>query len=137
MPSQARVLVADDDPELLDTVTDILAGLGAEVVQARDGAQLVEYLADEGPFDLVITDIAMPWMTGIRAMRAARLAGVGTSLIVMTALRDESIPVQVSALGATLLRKPFDAAELESLVARLLADRRAPAGCSKDASKAP
>jgi two-component system cell cycle sensor histidine kinase/response regulator CckA len=89
-------------------------------------------MADNGPFDLVITDIAMPWMTGVRAMRAARLAGLGMPLIVMTALPDDSIPSQVRALGATLLRKPFEIAELESAVANILAQRRAPVGAGKE-----
>jgi DNA-binding response OmpR family regulator len=128
MLPNTRVLVADDDPELLHAVTEVFTGLGAEVVQAPDGAKLIEQLADEGPFDLVVTDIAMPWMTGVRAVRAARIAGLGTSVIVMTALRDTSIPNQVRALGATLLLKPFQPAELESLAAKLLAERRTPVG---------
>lgn len=72
----------------------------------------------------------MPWMTGVRAMRAARTAGLGAPLIVMTALQDDSIPSQVKALGATLLRKPFDITELETVAAKLLAERREPAGRS-------
>jgi hypothetical protein len=56
-------------------------------------------------------------------------------LIVMTALRDDSIPAQVKALGATLLRKPFELAELESTAAKLLAQRRVTAGRSEDESE--
>jgi CheY-like chemotaxis protein len=119
------VLVADDDPELLEAVADALGRLDAEVVRAATGAELIDRLADSGPFDLVVTDVAMPWMTGIRAMRAARTAGLGMSLIVITALRDRTIPAEVKALGrnAALLRKPFEIKELESVAARLLADR--------------
>ena len=132
MLSGARVLVADDDPDLLDAIVEVLTRAGAEVFQARDGAQLIDRLAEQGPFDLVVTDIAMPWMTGLGAMRAARLAGLGTSLIVMTALRDASIPAGVKALGGILLRKPFDSAELEAAATELLAKRRVPAGRTKD-----
>ena len=135
VPSSARVLVADDDSELLEAVAEALTRLGAEVIQASNGAQLIEHLADKGPFDLVVTDIAMPWTTGVRAMRAARTAGLGMPLIVMTALRDDSIPAQVKALGATLLRKPFELAELESTAAKLLAQRRVTAGRSEDESE--
>ena len=124
MATPVRVLVADDDPEGIEVVADVLLGLGADVSRATNGAQLIEQLADNGPFDLVVTDIAMPWMNGVRAMRAARTAGLGVPLIVMTALQDDDIPSQVKALGATLLRKPFDIAELESAAAKLLADRR-------------
>jgi DNA-binding response OmpR family regulator len=72
-----------------------------------------------------VTDIAMPWMTGVQAIHAARTAGLGTSVLVMTALRDDSIPARVKALGrnAALLHKPFALAEFESLVSKLLAER--------------
>jgi two-component system, OmpR family, response regulator MprA len=135
MLSGTRVLVADDDPELLDAISDALTRLGADVARSRNGAELIESLADKGPFDLVVTDIAMPWMTGVQAVHAARSAGLGTSVIVMTALREEGIAARVTALGknAALLHKPFALAELESLVTRLLAqrdDRRTSAGGS-------
>ena len=120
-----RVLVADDDHDLLDAISDGLVRLGADVTCSRNGAELIENLADKGPFDLVVTDIAMPWMTGVQAIHAARTAGLGTSVIVMTALRDESIPARVQALGknAALLYKPFALTELEALALSLLAQR--------------
>lgn len=125
MLSRIRVLVADDDHELLNAISDGLARLGADVTCSRNGAELIENLADKGPFDLVVTDIAMPWMTGVQAIHAARTAGLGTSVIVMTALRDEGIPARVQALGknAALLYKPFALAELEAAASRLLAQR--------------
>ena len=131
--ADARVLVADDDPELLEAVAAALTRLGASVTQAQDGAGLIEHLAADGPFDLIVTDVAMPWMTGVRAMHAARTTGVGTPVIVMTALRDDWVPARVAALGqnAALLPKPFSLADLESLASRLLAQRdRLPAGRS-------
>ena len=121
--SGARVLVADDDPELLESVTEALTRVGADVVQATNGAQLIEHMADHGPFDLVVTDIAMPWMSGVRAMRAARTAGLGMPLVVMTALRDAGIAAEVKSVGATLLRKPFALGELETVAAKLIAKR--------------
>ena len=121
--SGARVLVADDDPELLESVAEALTRVGADVVQATNGAQLIEHMADHGPFDLVVTDIAMPWMSGVRAMRAARTAGLGMPLVVMTALRDAGIAAEVKSVGATLLRKPFALGELETVAEKLLAKR--------------
>jgi CheY-like chemotaxis protein len=121
----ARVLVADDDPEWLEVVAGALASLGARVTLAESGAELIEHLAADGPFDLVVTDISMPWMTGVRAMHAARTTGLGTPVIVMTALRDPQIPARVAALGhnAALLHKPFALADLEALASGLLAPR--------------
>jgi CheY-like chemotaxis protein len=121
----ARVLVADDDPLLLSTITDALTDLGATVIGAASGAELIEQLANEGPFDLLVTDVSMPWMSGLQAMQAIRTAGLGTPVIVMTALSDERIPLQVRALGhnATLLRKPFDLTELIGAASTLLERR--------------
>jgi len=122
----ARVLVADDDPLLLATVGDALAHLGAKVTSAASGAELIEQMANEGPFDLVVTDVSMPWMNGLQAMQAARAAGLGTSVIFITALADERIPSQVRALGenARLLRKPFDLSQLGAAASELLARKR-------------
>jgi len=125
MLSGARVLVADDDPELLDAIATAFDRLDAEVVRASTGAELVDRLADSGPFDLVVSDIAMPWMTGISALRAARTAGLTMSLIVITALRDRTIPEEVKALGGNvvLLRKPFELKALESAAVKLLGEK--------------
>lgn len=122
----SRILVADDDPDVLEAVASALEELGASVARAASGGELIERMADDGPFELVVTDVSMPWMSGLQAMHSARTAGVGTPTIVMTALRDEHIPEHVRALGqnAVLLRKPFKLAELESAVSKLLPARR-------------
>jgi CheY-like chemotaxis protein len=126
MLSHARVLIADDDPQLLEAVSEAFAQLDAQVVRASSGADLIEQLATAGPFDLVVTDISMPWMSGLQAIRSTRAAGLPTSVIVMTALADPRIPAQVKALGANavLLRKPFELSELESAASTLLSARQ-------------
>lgn len=120
--SHPRILVADDDPSMLCIVSEVLEHLGAHVVQARSGAELIEAIGDHGPFDLVVTDISMPWMSGLQAMHSARTAGLATPVIVMTALPDERVDAQVSMLGrdAILLRKPFAMRDLEAAAAALL-----------------
>lgn len=116
-----RILVADDDLDLLRTLIDTLERAGATVTRARNGAELIEALGEQGPFDLIVTDVAMPWMTGLQAIQSTRYAGLATPVIVMTALKDTTIPERVGALGATatLLRKPFELAELEAAVEKV------------------
>lgn len=123
MLAGTRVLVADDDPQLLEALSEALEQLGAAVVQAHNGGELIDRLADTSPFDLIVTDISMPWMTGLSSMRAARTAGLGTPLIVITGLAAETIPGEVRALGqnAVLLRKPFEMRDLKSAAEQLLA----------------
>lgn len=118
-----RILVADDDPAMLRVVTEVLEHLGATVIQARSGADLIEAIGDRGPFDLVVTDVSMPWMSGLQAMHSARTAGLATPVIVMTAIPAGQVESQVSTLGddAILLRKPFAMRDLESATATLLA----------------
>lgn len=127
MSTKARILVADDDPEMLATVAEAVDEVfGAEVVRAATGAELVLQLATQGPFDLVITDISMPWMNGLQAMRSLKYAGVTGPIIFMTGLADEKLPERVTALGtdAVLLRKPFSLAQLEETIDGLLAGTR-------------
>jgi two-component system OmpR family response regulator len=115
-----RILVAEDDPSMLNTLSHTLALLGYGVVPAENGAELVDQLADHGPFDLIVTDISMPWMDGLNAIRSMRTAGLATPVIVITALEDEGIATQVQALGpAMLLRKPFELREFEAAIAAL------------------
>ena len=126
MPSQPRVLVADDDRDLLHAVGVALARLGIDVVRVETGGDLIEKMAEEGPFDLLVTDVAMPWMNGLQAIGAVRTAGLGLPVVVITALDDEKLPAKVAAFGerTILLRKPFELAKLESTVARLLSEPR-------------
>lgn len=123
----ARVLVADDDPDLLSAVAAALEGLGAQVVRAQNGGELIERLAEEGPFTLVVADVSMPWMTGLHVLYSARTAGLGIPVVVMTALKDQRLAEQVQALGqnAVLLRKPFELEELESAVSSLVSHEQA------------
>ena len=109
-----RVLVADDDLDMLAAVSDALGSLGFDVLSVDSGAGLIDHLATDGPFDLIVTDISMPWMDSLKTLRSIRTAGVTTPVIVITALTDAQIPNRVQALGANtiLLRKPFDFDEL-------------------------
>ncbi len=114
-----RALVADDDPEMLEMVSALIAReLGAVVTRAETGGELLDALAHEQPYDVIVTDISMPWMTGLQVMHSARTAGLPVPVVVMTALRDPAIAEQVEALGdrARLLLKPFG---FQDLVAAL------------------
>lgn len=117
-----RVLVADDDPDLLASVVDSLIDAGADVVSATTGADLLERLAEDGPFDLVITDISMPWMTGLQVVLSAREAGLEMPVMFITGSDDRSLHRRVRSLGkrTLLLSKPFDSAQLRAAVMQLL-----------------
>lgn len=109
-----RVLIADDDREMLDMVSREAERFGADVVRATSGDELLQAIAEAGPFDVVVTDIAMPWMTGLQVMHSARAAGLRCPVVIMTGLRDPNIPAHVASLGsrAALIYKPFSIEQL-------------------------
>ncbi len=123
MAGKPRILVAEDDADLLETLAEALEEWGAEVVRVETGADLLLMIQEDGPFDLVVTDVSLPWVDGLLVMRAVRRAGFSVPVIVITAHVDERIPPEVAAIGGhvVLLRKPFDLFELESVAASMLA----------------
>jgi len=116
-----RALVADDDPDTLNLLDEAVGQFGFEITRAATGDELISELA-AAHFDLVVTDVSMPWMTGLQAMHSARTAGLATPVVVITALRDDKVAQQVGALGhdATLLRKPFGIEDLYAAIRTVL-----------------
>lgn len=118
----SRIAIADDDPDSLELLRLALAGPTTEIREATNGAELVQLLGDDGPFDLVVTDVHMPWMEGIQVLRAVRSAQLNTPVLVITGLARAGLQEKVDRLGnARLLHKPFGIAELRQAVAALLA----------------
>ncbi len=127
-----RALVVDDDPDQLFIVANVLRHLGIEAIEARSGDELLEQLTRHNGFDLVVTDVSMPSMTGVQAMRRARKGGHLGPVIVTTALRTRALVDDVADLGgqAFLLYKPFTLAALRTVVLAALdpAPRSRPTG---------
>jgi Response regulator containing CheY-like receiver, AAA-type ATPase, and DNA-binding domains len=116
-----RVIIAEDDDAMRKVVRELIEGLGVDVEEASSGADLIELLVDEKPIDLFITDIRMPWMTGLQIALSVRNAGLNMPILVITAFGDDHLRAQVEKLGnATLLDKPFKADQLLSLASSFL-----------------
>lgn len=122
--SAPRVLLAEDDPEMLSMVSAALRQFGTDVVAVTSGGELLDKVANDGEFDVIVTDISMPWMTGLQVMHSARTAGLPVPVIVITALEDPTLPDQVTSLGARaeLLHKPFSIDQLYAALRRCLAE---------------
>jgi CheY-like chemotaxis protein len=117
-----RVLVADDDEDMLSLVSDTLRGDGHEVVEARDGADLLERLEsalqDPGARpDVVVADVMMPRLSGLGVLEALKHAHLHFPVVLMTVLADDSVRTVARRLGAVgVLRKPFDVDDLRTAV---------------------
>ncbi len=78
-----RVLLADDDPEHIDLLHEILLPLGFIMKAAKDGASCLEIAADFAP-DLVILDIAMPGISGLETARRLRAANADAKILILS-----------------------------------------------------
>lgn len=124
------ILVIDDDQDVLDLVSTILRGEGYEVELAATEDEVLERLTGGGQYDLIVTDVWMPWMSGLQVAHFAELAGHMTPVLFMSGFDDPSLEQRVKVFGeqTKLLRKPFDAETLLGMIDELLnPDRETPA----------
>jgi DNA-binding response OmpR family regulator len=117
-----RILVAEDDADIRDTVRDLLCGEGYEVKTAADGtAALAAWRGAEKPFDLVVLDVMMPGKSGYDVCREIRASEGRVAVLMLSAKGEEIDKVVGLELGADdYVTKPFGARELLARVAALL-----------------
>jgi DNA-binding response OmpR family regulator len=111
----ATILIADDEPDLVATLADLLEDEGHRVLRARDGAAALAAAARDRP-DHVLTDQMMPGLTGAELAAYLRARpGLAVPVILMSALPRVAVPP-----GVAFLPKPFDLGRLLALVDALL-----------------
>ena len=125
MPEQQSrpILVVDDDPTILATVSETLDLEGYPVVTATNGAEALEAVERERPW-VVLLDMRMPILDGWGFVRAIRERGISLTVVVMTAASDaRRWAREIGAQG--VLAKPFELDDLLAAVQRV----RAPGNC--------
>jgi DNA-binding response OmpR family regulator len=97
------ILVVDDDPMVMRAITASLALAGYQVLVAHGGAAGLEtFLADPYAFDLVLTDVMMPFLNGIEMAERIRAVRPGARIVLMSGCSDA-----VNEPRYPLIRKPF------------------------------
>ncbi|TCZ64806.1 ATP-binding protein [Roseicella aquatilis] len=114
----ARILVVDDDPLIGRSTADMLEDLGHTVVAAGGGAQALALLGQGIGVDLLVTDYAMPGMTGLELARAARLLRPGLPVVLASGFADLSNDAAPPDLPR--LAKPYQQDQLAALVNQAL-----------------
>jgi DNA-binding NtrC family response regulator len=120
----ARILIVDDQEMMRDSLAATLAREGHEVVAANDGPIALTRLASS-KFDLMISDLKMPKMTGIELLQEGKRLRPEMPVVLMTAFATVSTAVEAMKLGAyDYIQKPFDGEEIKLLVERTLEHNR-------------
>lgn len=122
MADRKRILIADDDPDLLELLKMDLSLLEYEIETATNGKDALE-IATKGAFDLVILDVMMPYIDGyhVASELTGKMGSNAPKIMIMTS-RDTRREQGVAMMsGATLvLQKPFGMLDLHKKIEEIL-----------------
>lgn len=116
------VLVADDEPDVLELTAEILKGLGYQVLTAKDGAEAVEiYEQQQGAVDLLLLDVMMPKLSGPNAAKKIRAKNPDIPILFCTGYSPDEMQDEMKEIANFhLIGKPIKFEALSSLVKRTL-----------------
>jgi CheY-like chemotaxis protein len=117
----AKILVVDDDPLIAMSTVDMLEDLGHTVIRASSGKRALELLEIESAVDVLMTDQAMPGMTGLELAKIARSKWPKLRVLLATGYAD--LP-RHEKTDLPRLSKPYHQAQLQAEINRLLADQQ-------------
>ncbi len=116
----ARILIIDDDPAMVQVISDICQERGHQTVAYSSGQKAIESLATHAP-QLVITDVRMDKIGGMEVLRECREVLPGTPVIMITAYKMLETGIEAMKMGAyDYITKPFKVDELQLAIQRAL-----------------
>jgi DNA-binding response OmpR family regulator len=120
----AEILIVDDDEDLRDSMTEVLAGAGMAVTQATRGEEALGLL-EHGQFDLILLDLVMPGLPGLEVLRRIREKLPRVPVLMITAFASVENAVEAMRQGASdYVTKPFRVDGLLAAVRRNLEEAR-------------
>jgi len=113
----AKVLIVDDEAEMIELLKELIENLGYQPLIAQDGLFALEILKKEmSEISAVITDLNMPRMSGLEFVAKARDLGFDLPIIVESGHLDQELTIEALKLGAfDFLRKPFSVVQFNQL----------------------
>ncbi len=116
MSNKERLLIVDDEPDLREIIAVHAEHIGFSTEQAVDGKQALQK-AKEQQFDVVISDLMMPNMTGLELLKAMRRQNINIPFIFLSAYSSNDLTLDALKNGAfDYIRKPFGEEELKRLL---------------------
>ncbi len=106
-----RILVVDDDPLVVASTTDMLEDLGHDPVCAASGEEALAVLAQDGAFDLLLTDVMMPGMNGVTLANQVRALHAGLPIVLASGFAELD---GLARADWPRLRKPYDLKDLSA-----------------------
>jgi len=112
-----RILVVDDEPEILTIVSSFLAERGYDVVTTGSGDEALDVVARDADIGVVLLDVVMPGRNGIDTLKDLMRRSPHPHVIMMTARADEKIFEAVRLGAVDYLLKPIDFEALDTTLA--------------------
>jgi DNA-binding NtrC family response regulator len=115
----AAILIVDDDDAIRDTLYDLFSG--EHLCHAANTAELALAFLQEQTYDVILTDLSMPGLSGLELLGMLRQSQPNTPVIVITGISDRTHAEGLIRLGAfDYILKPFRLESVEDSVARAL-----------------
>ncbi len=117
-----HLLVVDDDLKSRKIISMLLEERGYKISLAKNGAEALSILSRNNPFDLILTDINMPGMSGIELIETLKERGMAIPFCVVSAVDDKTVISRLQGLGCSgFLGKPLRSLTLVEKVETILA----------------
>jgi DNA-binding response OmpR family regulator len=114
-----KILLVDDEPDIIEVIQDRLEAYGFTVITAGTGLEALRKLSVE-KFDGVFLDVKMPEMGGIEALEEIRKRDEKIPVIIITSSSSREAAIEALAKGASeYLLKPFEWAELKATIQKV------------------
>jgi DNA-binding response OmpR family regulator len=121
--NKKRILVVEDDEEMRSLLKDFIEAEGFEIDSVSNGSEAFRILVRE-LFDLVITDIRMPGLTGLDILPGIKKLQPEAPIIVITAFGSEEVHRRAIERGATAyLEKPLHFHELKTMIHEIISSK--------------
>ena len=115
-----KFLIVDDEPDVVDSVSELFTLRNYNVITATSGTQALEMVKKENP-NIIILDIRMPDLSGMDVLKEVRKTNPKTRVIMLTGVEDDATKNMAIGLGASgYLTKPYSYSELLDMARKLI-----------------
>ena len=122
--AKERILIVDDEKNIVSSLTSILSDEGYEVSMAGDGVEALELIQKDPP-DLVILDIWLPGMDGIEVLKTLKSYNLGVEVLIMSGHGTIDTAVKATKLGAQdFIEKPFSLDRITESIQNILQEKK-------------